>query len=64
MFRLKVNFLKQKFYRSVVMDSFTIELVSNAFSNCYPKNSFIFFTNFLPEQINLKGEWAVAISEI
>ena len=24
----------------------------------------IFFTNFLPEQINLKGEWEVVISEI
>ena len=27
------------FYRSVVMDSFTIELVSNASFNCYPNNS-------------------------
>ena len=46
------------------MDSFTIELVSNAFLNCYPNISLIFFTNFLPEQINLKGGWEVAISEI
>ena len=46
------------------MDSFTIELVSNASFNCYPNNSLSSFTNFLPEQIRLKGEWEVAISEI
>ena len=46
------------------MDSFTIELVSNASFNCYPNNSLISFTNFLPEQIHLTGEWEVAISEI
>ena len=46
------------------MDSFTTELVSNAFFNFYPKNSLSSFTNFLPEQIQLKGEWEVAISEI
>ena len=46
------------------MNSFTIELVSNASFNCYPNNSLSSFTNFLPEQIHLKGEWEVAISEI
>ena len=46
------------------MDSFTIELVSNASFNCYPNNCLSSFTNFLPEQIHLKGEWEVAISEI
>ena len=46
------------------MDSFTIELVTNASFNCYPNNSLSSFTNFLPEQIHLKGEWEVAISEI
>ena len=58
------SFFKLNFYRSVVMDSFTIELVSNASFNCYPNNSLISFTNFLPEQIHLTGEWEVAISEI
>ena len=33
------SFFKLSFYRSVVMDSFTIELVSNASFNCYPNNS-------------------------
>ena len=46
------------------MDSFTIELVSNASFNCYPNNSLSSFTNFLREQIHLKGEWDVPISEI
>ena len=46
------------------MDSFTIELVSNASFNCYPNNSLSSLTNFLPEQIHLKGEWEIAISEI
>ena len=46
------------------MDSFTIELVSNASFNCYSNNSLSCFTNFLPKQIHLKGEWEVAISEI
>ena len=57
-------FLKLNFYRSVVMDSFTIESVSNASFNCYPNNSISSFTNFLPVQIHLKGEWEVAISKI
>ena len=56
------SFFKLNFYRSVVMDSFTIELVSNASFNCYPNNSLSSFTNFPPEQIHLKGEWEVAIS--
>ena len=46
------------------MDSFTIELVSNASLNFYPNNSLSSFTNFLTEQLHLKGDWEVAISEI
>ena len=46
------------------MNFFTIELVSNASFNCYLNNSLNSFTNFLPEQIHLKGEWEVAISEV
>ena len=37
---------------------------SNASFNCYPNSSLRSFANFLPEQIHLKGEWEVAISEI
>ena len=46
------------------MYSFTIELVSNASSQLFPNNTLSFFTNFLPEQVNLVGQWEVAISEI
>ena len=46
------------------MDSFTIELVSNASGELFPNNTLSFFTNFLPEQVNLEEQWKVAISEI
>ena len=46
------------------MDSFTIELVSNASSELFPDNTLSSFTNFLPDQVNLEGQWEVAISEI
>ena len=46
------------------MESFTIELVSNASAQLLPNNTLSSFTNFLPEQLNLDGQWEVAISEI
>ena len=46
------------------MDSFTIELVSNASGELFPDNTLSSFTNFLPEQVDLEGQWEVAISEI
>ena len=46
------------------MDSTTIELVSNASRELLPDNTLSSFTNFLPEQINLEGQWEVEISEI
>ena len=45
------------------MESFTIELVSNAFPQIFPTNTLSSFTNFLPEQMNLEGQWEVEISE-
>ena len=45
------------------MDSFTIQLVSNASSQLFPNNTLSTFTNFLPEQVNLDGQCEVAISE-
>ena len=61
--------IREKFYEKVLishlsMDSFTIELVSNASSQLFPNNTLSSFTNFLPEQANLDGQWEVAISEI
>ena len=46
------------------MDSFTIELVSNASGELFSGNTLSSFTNVLPEQVNLEGQWEVAISEI
>ena len=46
------------------MDSFTIELVSNASGELFPDNTLSSFTNFLPEQVNLEGQWEIATSEI
>ena len=46
------------------MDSLNIELVSNASGELFPDITFSSFTNFLPEQVNLEGQWEVAISEI
>ena len=45
------------------MDSFTLELVSNASGELFPNNTISSITNFLPEQVNLEGQWEVAISE-
>ena len=46
------------------MDSTTRELVSNASRELFPNNTLRSFPNFLPEQVNLEGQWEVAISEI
>ena len=46
------------------MDSFTIVLVSNASGELFSDNTLSSSTNFLPEQLNLEGQWEVAISEI
>ena len=45
------------------MDSFTIELVSNASGELFPDSTLSSFKNFLREQVNLEGQWEVAISE-
>ena len=46
------------------MESFTIELVSNASAQLFPDNTISSFTNFLPEQLNLNGQWEIAVSEV
>ena len=46
------------------MDSFAIDLVSNASGEFFPDNTLCSFTNFLKEQVKLEGRWEVAISEI
>ena len=46
------------------MELFTIELVSNLSAQLFPDKTLSSFTNFLPEQMKLEGQWEVAISEI
>ncbi len=46
------------------MKQFIVELVSNASLNLYPDNTLASFSNFLPEQFNLDGDWEVALLEI
>ena len=46
------------------MESFTLELVSNAYAQLFSDNTRSSFTKFLPEQLNLEGQWEVAISGI
>ena len=46
------------------MESFTIELVSNASAQLFIDSTLSTFTIFLSEQLNLDGQWEVAISKI
>ena len=48
-----------------VPPSFTITLVSSASKNVFKNNSLLAnFKNLLSEEINLQGEWRVAVTEI
>ncbi len=44
--------------------SFYVDLLSNASANYYSNKTLSHFSNFLPEQINLNGDWEVALTEI
>ena len=46
------------------MESFTIELVSNACAQLVPDKTLSFFTKFFPEHLNLKGKREVAFPDI
>ena len=45
------------------MDSFTIDLVFYASSQLFSNNTLSSFTNFLPVQVNLDGQWQAAVFE-
>ena len=47
-----------------VPPSFTITLVSSASMNVLKDNTLVNFKNLLNEEINLQGEWRVAVTEI
>ena len=59
-----VNLSKRVDQSHSTMELFTIELVSNLSAQLFPHNTLSSFTNFLPEQMKLEGQWEVAISEI
>ena len=46
------------------MESFTIDLFPNATAQLFPDNTLSSLTHFLQEQLNLAGQWEVAIPEI
>ena len=53
------------FYQSqLTMESFTIELVSNASAQLFPANTLGSYTDFLTDQPNLEGQCDVAHSEL
>ena len=46
------------------MDFFTVVLVFNASAELFPDNTLSSLPNFFTEQMNLEGQWEVAISEV
>ena len=46
------------------MIEFTVHLVSSASMNIFPQNTLSSFKIFFNEEINLEGDWQVALSEI
>ena len=46
------------------MNEFTVHLVSSASMNIFPQNTLSSFKNYFNEEINLVGDWRVALSEI
>ena len=59
-----VNFIKKVDRSHLWMESFTKGLVSNASAHLFPDSTLSCFTDFLPEQLHLKGQCEVAVSEI
>ena len=51
-------------FDDAIKDSFTVTLVSSASMNIFSENSLANFKNVLNEEINLHGEWKVALTEI
>ena len=51
-------------FDDAINDSFTVNLVTSASMNIFSENSWANFKNLLSEEINLQGEWKVALTEI
>ena len=41
-----------------------MQFVSKASAHFFPANTLSCFTNFLPDQVNLEGQWEVVFSEL
>ena len=59
-----VSLIKKVNLSRLTTDSFTIKLLRNASSQLFREKTFGFYKNFQPEQLNLEGQWEVAISEL
>ena len=59
-----VNFIKKSCSRSFNNGILYNRGGSNASVQLFPDNTLSSFANFLPEQVNVEGQWEVAISEI
>ena len=46
------------------MNEFTVPLVSSASMNVFPQSTLSSFKNYFNEEINLEGDWRVALREI
>ena len=46
------------------MNEFTVHLVSSASMNIFHQNTLSSFKNCFNKEINLEGDWRVAVSEI
>ena len=51
-------------FDDAINESFTVTLVSSASMKIFSENSLANFKNILNEEINLQGEWKVALTEI
>ena len=59
----KVNFMRRGWSKSFNNGIVYIQFVSNASAQLFPDNTLSSLTNVLPKQLNLEGQWEVAISE-
>ena len=59
-----VKFIKKSDHCQLTMELFTKELVSDESAQLFTDNTLSSFTNFLQEQLNLEGQFEVALPEI
>ena len=48
----------------IMSNEYFVDVVSNASMDIFPDNTFSSFINRLPKELNLEGEWLVAVQEI